>query len=179
METIKYGEYEVNFDTLPAASQKALVGRGVTHFLGNEQASKIVAKIKREIGGENVTKEQVAAFREANGAKVAEWEAETILAALAALQAGTVGVRVGAPKGTTLDSVMRQVATEELKELLKNNKMSLPTGDKKLKFGDGQGFTREELIARRLANPKFRPGIEKEAKRRMSAAEKAAAELEV
>lgn len=158
---IEYGTHKIDTDKLPEKSVQALLSRGLTHFLGNEQASKVAAKFKDQ---EGITDEM------RNAAK-----ADFVANAVKALTEGTIGTRTGGPRGTGVDSVMRQLAEAEVKGILKHNKLSMPTGDKVVKFADGTVLTRAELIDRRIAKhgDRLRKEAEAEIKREEREAAKA------
>lgn len=137
MSIIEYGTHKIDITKLPEKSVNALIARGLTHFLGNEQASKVAAKFKDV---EGTTDEQRATAK-----------AEYVALAVKALHEGTIGNRTGSgPRGTSVDSVMRGLAEAEVKGILKHNKLSMPSGDKVVKFADGTTLTRAQLIDRRI-----------------------------
>lgn len=158
MENLVYGTATVEFDSLPAVSQRALAQRGLAHFLGNEQASKVAGHFE----GKEPTDDEKAAYK-----------AECVAKALQALIDGTVGTRIGTPRGTQIETIMRRIAEAQVRAVLKGNGITMPSGDKVVKLGD-QEFTRAQLITRRLENPKFSESIRKEAEAEMKRVEKAA-----
>lgn len=160
MPVIKYGEHEIDTDKLPAKSVEALFQRGVTHFLGNEQASKVAAKFKDE---PNATDADKAAFK-----------AECVANAVKALQEGTIGARAVGPRGSTVDTIMRRLAGAEVKVILGANGIKQPKGDAKVEFSDGTKLSMAELIDRRLAHAEHGPRIRKEAEAEMKKTTKAA-----
>ena len=171
MEPITYGTHVIDVSKLPEKSVNALIKRGLSHVLGNEVAAQVTGAIRSELGGEEVTKDQITAYRAANESKVKEMTDKYVAEKVAALAAGSIGDRAIGPRGTSEDTVIRKVAEEELKVALAEHKLRLPTGDKKLKFGNGQEFTKAELIDRRLAHAEHGPRIRKEAARRIKQSE--------
>lgn len=155
MFEVTYGETKVDFGKLPAASQFALVKRGLAHFLGNEQASKVVSHFKNVPDAGEADK---TAYRDA-----------CVKDALAALHAGTVGNSVRGPRGSAVETIVRQIAVKEIKNILGMNKLKMPKAGEKVTMGNGQSFTGDELIARRLANPEHGPRIQKEAEAQIKA----------
>ena len=146
---------------IPEASLKALLARGFAHYLGNEQASKIVGKIRQALveGTQRkvaeVSKEEVRAFREAHGDQIGKWEDEAREEALKALDAGTMGVRVATGGGPRLDPVaagMAAIAKAEVRTILKANNLKEPKGEETLAFGNGQTRTMAQMIEKRLAD---------------------------
>jgi hypothetical protein len=165
--TFDFNGTTIDFASLPEPSLVAMIRRGLAHYLGNEQASKITGKIRTAISTElstpdhevnqvDVTKEQVAAFRLSNSIQVEEWKAEVEAAALAALAAGTVGQSVRGPSAPKLDPLaaeIRRIAKEHVKAALKKAGIAFPTGEKTVSLG-GKEYTAEELVSRAIArNP--------------------------
>jgi hypothetical protein len=132
-----YG-HTIDLATLPASSQLALMRRGLAHYLGNEQASKVTAWSDKQDG-------------EVTDAAKAEAKAAFIAEAVKVMTEGNMGHgRVGTPRGTQLETIMRRIAESEIRAILKSNGVALPSGDKTVKLG-AQEFTRQALIERRLA----------------------------
>lgn len=160
---ITYGDHvKFNTDTLPPVALEALLRRGASHYFGNEQASKVASWAESQ---------ETPPTDEAKAAKKAEFQA----AALKALLEGTVGTIVRGPRGTGVDSVVRQLAEKEVKDILKAQKLAMPTGDKKIKFPDGSELGRADLIDRRIAKhgERLHKEAEAELKRRDREAAKA------
>lgn len=144
---ITYGDTTLDFDALPAQSLKAMLSRGVTHFLGSEQASKV---------GPNSS--FVAKFEKDNKRKPTDGEldaqkAANLANAIKALREGTVGTARG-PKLDPIEAEMDRMAEREVwdtlagAELCKKNKK--PKDDEAFTFANGDTFTFEQLIDRRL-----------------------------
>lgn len=159
LQPITYGTHTIDPAALPTKSVQALIARGIAHYLGNEQASKVASAFD---GVEGVTDEQ-------KSAKKAELQA----LAVKALVDGTIGTRAVGPRGSTVDTVMRALAKAEVIGILKHNKLSFPTGDKKVKFPDGTELSGADLIDRRIA--KHGERLRKEAEVKMKADERKAA----
>lgn len=139
MSTIEYAGFTIDFAALPAASTDALLRRGLVHFLGNEQASKLTAWTR---------KQDAPPTDEAR----AEKRMEYVTAAIEALNAGTVGVRVAREGGTfakldPIGAMVRKLAKATVMGILAQNKLNAPKGDAKVATGSGE-FTMDELIAR-------------------------------
>ncbi|MDE1882338.1 MAG: hypothetical protein KGI89_17525 [Euryarchaeota archaeon] len=177
---LTFGKYEFDESTLPAKSTQALLARGYTHYLGNEQASKLVGKIKSAIAGKDgkagdVTREQVVAFRKENEAQVTAWNDELIQAALKALSDGSVGQRAtGAGlRGqvrSPLEAARQAIARSEVLTILKSRGIKVPKGDQTITFGNGETRTMPQMIARRIELHAER--IEAEAKKQVAAQER-------
>lgn len=139
--TISYGDIVIDLGAIPHDSLRKLASKGLTHYLGNEQASKVTAKAKA-YADEN--------GEDADDATRAAWRDEFIAIAMDKLMSGAMGaVESRGPRGTSTDTVMREIAEKEIRDVLKQNKLTMPTGDKTIKLADGE-FTRAQLIARRL-----------------------------
>lgn len=162
---ITYNKVTFNTDTLPAVALEALMRRGASHYFGNECASKVTAWVEAEI------KEGRTPSQEAKDAKKEELQA----LALKALLDGTVGTSVRAPRGNGVDSVVRQIAEKEVRDILKAQKLAMPSGEKKIKFPDGTELGRVELVDRRIAKhgDRLHKEAETELKRRDREAQKA------
>ena len=139
MDKITYDTHEIDFDHLPAKSQAALVARGVTHFLGNEQASKVSAWVKAQ------AEEGVEVGDDEKAAKKAEY----VAAAIKALTEGTVGSRSVGPRATPFESALRAIAKEEVSAKLKAAKIKVPKGKETITYR-GNELTLDDLIDRHI-----------------------------
>ena len=119
----------------------AFIRRGVAHYLGNEQASKVTGwKAKRAEEG-----------NPANDAEVAAFQADCISAALKAAYDGTMGSSVRGPRGTALETVMRQIALGRVRVLLGNAGLSVPKkAEDSVAFANGDSFTLAQLVKRQI-----------------------------
>lgn len=157
-----YNGIEVDTSKLPEASINALLSRGLTHYLGSEQASKVTAK--------------VAAFEKEHGEAPAEdekaaWKAQFIADAVKALQDGTIGTRTGGPRLDPLAKAIRDIAGEEVTALIRNAGHKVPKGKETVSVR-GEEVTFGQLVDRRLANPEHAERIGKAAKARVAEAAK-------
>lgn len=150
---VTYGNITLDFTKLPAKSLEAMLKRGVTHYLGNEQAAK-VSGWKSRFADDN------------NGAvpgddEIAAKKAEYVSAAVAALEAGTVGMATRGPAADPVEAEMERIAKREINAILKTNgaKFSGKGDERKVTFANGQSFTMDQLVERRLANPSEGPRI--------------------
>ncbi len=160
---IEYGTFKIDPATLPEVSVNALLRRGVAHYLGNEQASKLASWVEAE----------EKAGRKPGDAEKAVAKHDFQTAAIEALTKGTIGTRVGGPRGTAIDTVIRGLAKDEVKAVLKHNGLTFPTGEKVVEFADGTKLTGSELIDRRIA--KHGDRLRKEAEAEMKRQERDAA----
>lgn len=168
MNTIEYAGLTIDPTDFPSTSIEALIRRGISHYLGNEQASKLTAwKAKEE--NKSATDEQIAAHK-----------VSLIGAALAALAAGTVGIR--APRQPSVDPIEREmdrIALREVAAVLKSNGLKMPKGEATVTFGSGDSavaLTQDDLVERRLAKhgERIRKEAEAEIKRKAREAKKVA-----
>lgn len=165
---VTYGIHQFDFTKLPAQTLEAMLKRGVTHFLGNEQASKVsgwTKKFSTDNDGALPGDDEVAA-------KKAEYVAE----AIAKMEAGTVGTASRGPSADPIEAEMDRIAKREINLVLKENnaKFSGKGDDRKVTFADGTSYTMDELIERRLGNADHSARIRKEAEKALRAAAKAA-----
>jgi len=157
MSIVTYGNHNIDTATLPVASIDSLLRKGISHFLGNEQASKVTAWV------ESVTKEKnVAPTDEEKAAKKAEF----IKSAIEALVAGTVGTRVSGPRVEPIEAARNTIARKEVTDILRAANIKVPKGDEAVKFADGTEKTLAQMIATRLE--KFGDRIEKEAQKKLA-----------
>lgn len=140
---ITYGSFEIDMDKLPQTSVEAMFRRGVSHFFGSEQASKVVAYFNPE-HDDAVNRPD---SKEARDAKKAEFQKS----AFEALIAGTVGVSVRGPTVDPKSAVIHRLAKAEVKAILATFKLKYPVkAEETVKLPDGSNVTGAQLIARRL-----------------------------
>lgn len=189
---IRYGDVELARDKFHDNAIEALIRRGVSHFLGNEVASKVKSWADQEIakatkahvekhGEDEEVPEDLGPTDEEKAAKLAEFRKT----AVQALYDGTIGQ--GSPRGPRLDpveSAMSAIAKQELTILLTHNGLKWPKKDEKVKFADAE-YSADELLTRWLsgrdgkglfgtAGQENRPRIKREAEKRVAEAEKKA-----
>lgn len=172
---IKYNEHIIDTDALPAASIAAMLKRGLTHYLGNEQAAKVT----------NVKKAWAKAH---NGADMPEDEIdakrdELVAAAVAALESGTVGIGVRGPRIDPVEKIMESKAEAEVVAILKSHKLATkkPEDEDVFTLG-GVEYTFADLVERRVTKEgdRLRADAEAEVARRKAAkAERDAAAKQV
>jgi hypothetical protein len=139
MTIFSYGDYKVDTTKLPPVSVDALIRRGLSHFLGNEQASKVAAHFDGKSEAES-TDAAKAAFKAECQAKAVE-----------ALGKGTIGANVRGPRGSQVETIARQLVEKELRDILKHHGLTMPSGDKVVEFASGEKLTKADLITRRMA----------------------------
>jgi hypothetical protein len=158
MSIVTYGNHEIDTDKLPAESIAALVRRGISHYLGNEQAAKVTAWVEAHIkanSGANPTDEAKAAAK-----------ADFIAKALSVMLSGEMGTRVSGPRVEPIEAARNSIAKAEVLAILRSAGIKPPKGDEAVKFGDGTEKTLAAMIATRLGNHADR--IEKEAAKRLA-----------
>ena len=157
-----YGAFTIDTTTLPAKSLEALISRGITHYLGNEQASKVSTWVKTQ------SDEGVTIAEDEKEAK----KLELVTAAHAALLDGTIGTRVGGPKLDPLTKALRDIAGEEVANILKGAGQKVPKG-KETVHVKGEDLTFADLVSRRIENPAHAERLAKAAKKRVAEAKSA------
>lgn len=150
---IKYGTRELDFNKLPQASLVAMLRRGVSHYLGNETSAKVTAFFDPE--------HDDAANRpntdESRAAKKAEFQD----AAVAALEAGTVGVSVRGPAVDPISAIINRLAKAEVKNILAGQKIKAPKkAEDTIELPNGDKVTMAQLVSRRL-DPTGPAGVDK------------------
>lgn len=149
--SLTYGDFTVVDPTvLPEASRTALMQYGLSHFLGNVQASKLVARIRGKEGMDNseAGRDAVKAWREANADKITAWTKEHLDEAIAELTNGTIGTRVGGPRLDPVDKKFNSLVIAHITAQLKGVGRKLPKDDETvIDFGNGMTRTRSQMIA--------------------------------
>jgi hypothetical protein len=160
---ITYGEHSIDFSKLPEASVRAMLQRGVTHFLGSEQASKVSTKFKDADEATN-TDEARASFK-----------AECVAKALAALNEGTVGVSTRGSAADPLEAEIERITKREVVAVLKGQGLKFPKDGESVKFGNGTVRTGDEMLTNYSA--KHGDRIRKEAEAALKEKARAAKKL--
>ena len=164
---VTYGTHEFDFTKLPESTLTGMLKRGVTHFLGNEQAAKVTNWSKKVLKdtGELPTDDELAAKK-----------AEYVSAAIGAMQAGEVGQGSRGPATDPMELEMERIAKSEITEVVKKNggKWTGKGDDRGVTFKDGSRLTMEDMVERRLGNPEHGPRIQKEAEKALKAKAKEA-----
>ena len=147
---IKYGTVEANFDngTIPEQTVRAMLSRGVTHYFGSEQASKV---------GPNSS--WAEKFEKDNKRKPTDAEREAQKAAnLAAAHKAFLAGEIGMGRGPKLDPVEAEIEAMAEREvwntladndLCKRNKK--PKDDEVFTFADGSTKTFETMVDGKIA----------------------------
>lgn len=163
---INYGEHSLDANKFHANAIAALLRRGVSHYLGNEQASKVAAKAAKHLADTKteMTDDEKAALK-----------AELIAAAVQSLYDGTIGAgATRGPRKDPIESEMEKIALREIFAILDANKITRPKkGVDAVAFGDGQTKSLEAMVETRLGNHGER--IRKEAEKKLAEDAKRAA----
>ena len=176
---ITFGTHSFDVAKLPVTSQMALIKRGISHYLGNEMASKVsTAKAKRRDEIAAATAKGEPSPAEYTEEEIAALSSQHLAAGVAAINEGTIGQGRGpsAPKADPVETVMRRIAIAELQTILRAQvpALALPTGEKVVTFANGKAFTREQLVALRMNSPKEGPRIREAALKEIKARDRAA-----
>lgn len=155
MTTFTYGKHTVDTANLPEASIAAMFRRGLSHFLGNEQASKVAAYFdpdRKSADGEARLDDTPE-----NREKVkADFQAK----AVDALLAGTVGVSTRGPTVDPIETEINRIARREVHDILKASGVKPPKKATDTVTIGGTAYTTDQLIARRL-DPASPAGVDK------------------
>lgn len=164
---VTYGTNAFDFTKLPESTLTGMLKRGVTHFLGNEQAAKVTNWSKK------VLKETGAL---PSDDELAAKKAEYVAAAIQAMEAGEVGQGSRGPATDPLEAKMESIAKDEIRGIVAKNggKWTGKGEERGVTFKDGSRMTMDEMVERRLANPEHGPRIQKEADKALKAAAKEA-----
>lgn len=137
--TYTYGKTTVDMDRLPELIQKNFIQRTIGHKLGNEVNSALLReREKAEKEGREVDEDEI----------VERLRNEMV----EKFYAGTIGIRVTGPRGTTLENIAFELAGEAARKLLEpkglwpmpNRKLGIKAEDATAIFG-GEPRTREEI----------------------------------
>lgn len=138
---VSINDKEVDFTSLPEASQIALAQRGINHVLGNEVASR-VSTAKKATNEDGSLKYDEAALE--------ALETETFDAKVKAIMEGTLGVRVAGVSRDPLAKYKREFAVALLKAQYAKKALKWPTGK-------GSGEVVAEMVAKVLAHNVYGP----------------------
>ncbi len=160
MTQFTYGQLQIDSDKVHAVAIDALIRRGLSHLLGNEQSAKVgpeSAWFKSVVTatGNNPTAEEVSAQK-----------VEFQKVAIQSLYDGTIGTRVSGPRVDPLETEMNAIAKREVSDVLRTQGIKkFPTGDATVTLGS-ESFTGNQLIARRIT--KHGERIKREAEKVMN-----------
>lgn len=197
-DTLSVGDYVRPVASLHPKTHYAFLLKGARHYFGNELASRVTTKIEKALEdhfngedgrakwgdiGKAQRKEHFTSFRDNNTDTLTAWTKEIFEEFAKKADDGDIGL---GSRGASIDPLRRQmevIARQGVIATLQANKLETPTEWKKRTKGDindysvtvgGQVLTMDDMIDRRIANPKFGPAIEKEAKAELDRRAKAA-----
>lgn len=158
---IDYANHSVDFAKVPAPSIEALLRRGVAHFLGNEQASKVTAW-KAKLAGDKENP------REPSEDEVEQYKNDLVSTALADIYAGDIGSGRG-PRLDPVERELRSLVDSHIANTLAGNGIKFPKGRKLpadgevVKFANGATRTMDQMRENVLKThgDKFRKDAEK------------------
>lgn len=163
IEVVTVGSIMIDYSALPAKSIGALLSRGLTHYLGSEQASKVKAIKDKHLEEHKV---------ELADDEIAAIKADLVSQAIAKLLDGTIGVRQAGVQIDPLDIAMAKIAKQEVSDILRANGIKVPKKDEAVQFADGTSKSMADMVSARLE--KNRDAIEKAAKKALADRQKQA-----
>lgn len=193
---LTYGGYEIPLEDVPFGNVLAMIRRGITHYIGNEQAAKVTAKADAYV------KKAAAEYAEANAgiapdadtleaikadaeALRGDWAKEVRDAAYKTLMEGEVGAGARGPAVDPFEAECERLAKARIKARFdaQSPRIKMPKEGEKVQLANGE-FTLDELIERQLSHPEWGEAIRAEAeatlaKRREEAAARAAAKAKL
>jgi hypothetical protein len=142
MGVFAWGNVEIDLDAIPNNVFVGLAKQGIIHKLGNEVAANLV-KVKEKIekdGGvfdDDVKEEKSIELRKQMVQKILD---------------GTIGLRIGGPRGTTIENIAQELAYKEAEAKLApkgywpkaDRKNGVSAEDARIDFG-GNSMTRQDL----------------------------------
>lgn len=139
---MQYGSHKLDTAKFPQSTIDALIRRGLSHVLGNEASSKVVAFT------EGRSKNGVSFTDQDKAAKKLEFQ----LAFIASMAEGTLGQSISrGPRVDPVEAAEHAIAKREVIDVLRGAGLKTPKSEAKVKFADGQEYTMDELVERRLA----------------------------
>lgn len=166
---LSWGDYTIELGKLPHTTQHALMQSGFTHKLGNEVASAVATYRKGPT-------EKPEGWVEPNDAMIATFAHDKRNAMLAAMVAGTLGVRASGPRLDPVLAEVEAIVRREITGRLKTVKLKLPKGDEVVTFAGGVTRTYAQMHDKLLADEGER--IHREATRAVAEAKRKADAIE-
>jgi hypothetical protein len=144
MGVFRWGDVDIDLDAIPNETFVGLAKQGIIHKLGNEVAASLV-KVKEKAEKEHEGEAEWE-FDE-DGAKI-ELREQMVKKILD----GTVGLRIGGPRGSTIENIAQELAYKEAEAKLApkgywpkaDRKNGIKAEDAKIEFV-GRMMTREDL----------------------------------
>jgi hypothetical protein len=176
MGPFAWGGVEIDLDAIPRDTFVGLAKQGIIHKLGNEVAAGLV-KVKEKDAKEHEGEADYEFDEDAAKVELREAMVKKILD-------GTIGLRIGGPRGTTIENIAFELAMKEAEAKLApkgywpkaDRKAGIKAEDAKIDFG-GRSMSREDLADMVLEKYKerFLAEAEMEHKARMDKAKAAKA----
>lgn len=172
---ITYGDFRLDVAD-PSTPRKAILvlcKRGFSHILGNEAASKAMSALMKSLGEANPTSDEDAIKALYKALPDETYDAAKLAAQkelFDALMSGTLGSASRGPTKDPFDAAKDRIAWEEIVLVIKGANLKVPVKSTDTVKMGGQTYTKDALIARRLANPDHGPRIEQEAAKFVAAA---------
>jgi hypothetical protein len=161
-----YGQLTIDSDKLNPIGLEALVKRGLSHLLGNEQSAKVGPE---SAWFKNFVKDQ---SRNPTADEVSAQKVDFQKSAIESLYDGTIGTRASGPRVDPITAEMQTIARREIADVLRTQGIKkFPAGDATVTLA-GETYTGEQLVARRIA--KHGDRLRKEAEKAVDARAKKA-----
>jgi hypothetical protein len=174
MGVFGWGGVEIDLDAIPRDTFVGLAKQGIIHKLGNEVAAGLI-KVKEKAEKEHEGEEDWKFDEEAGKVELRQAMVQKILD-------GTIGLRIGGPRGTTLELIAYELAYKEAEAKLApkgywpkpNRAKGIKAEEATIDFG-GREMTRENLADMYLNKyqERFKAAAELEHKARMDRAKAA------
>jgi hypothetical protein len=183
---VSYGDHEVDLSAIPTKSLRALVTRGLAHFLGNEVSAKVIGEFRSRAVTQATTAKGTPLTKEERESIVKNLELDSDdeeyqnvkltfqREAIKALYEGTVGDRAFGPKADPFEAACGTIVRTEVINVLRAHGLHTgkanPKEDQTWTFGTGdtaQVMSFADLQARHLAKHEAR--IHREAKAKLDA----------
>jgi hypothetical protein len=144
MGVFRWGEVDIDLDAIPNETFVGLAKQGIIHKLGNEVAASLV-KVKEKAEKEHEGEADWEFDEDAAKIELREVMVKKILD-------GTVGLRIGGPRGSTIENIAMELAYKEAEAKLApkgywpkaDRKNGIKAEDAKIEFV-GRMMTREDL----------------------------------
>ena len=160
MTNLTYGDVTIDPTAIPETSRFALMQFGLSHFLGNVQASKLVTRIvaaNKPDGDEGknfkMDRDAIKAWRAQNGEAIRVWTEEHLKEALQEINEGTIGTRASGPRLDPVEREFQALLVREVTAVLKGVGLKMPKNDDEvLTFASGVTRTRGQMLSNMTAS---------------------------
>ena len=141
-DTITVSGVTIELSKIAPVNNHALLVKGLSQYLGNNQSSNLSAWVKR-----------LTDAGEAEPSDAAKADYVTALKTKARDKLYNGDIAATAQRGAKADPVkviMKSLAEAEVRNILKQSGLSMPSKDNVITFGDGSTRTRQQMIDNRL-----------------------------